>query len=89
MAKPAHQTEQDVRVRDTSQVASFLELTPEGDVVVYSGKVELGTGIATALIQIVAAELRLPLERVRVVMADTARTLVNEGRWPGASLLES
>ncbi|MES2990302.1 MAG: LysR substrate-binding domain-containing protein [Pseudomonadota bacterium] len=25
----------------------------------------------------------------RVVMADTARTLVNEGRWPGASLLES
>ncbi len=87
MANPAPQTEQDVRDRDTSQVASFVELTAEGDVIVYSGKVELGTGVATAIGQIVAAELRLPLERVRVVMGDTSRT-PDQGTTSGSKTLQ-
>jgi CO/xanthine dehydrogenase Mo-binding subunit len=87
MDRPASQTEQDVRTRDTSQVASFLEVTPEGDLLVYSGKVELGTGIGTAIVQIVAAELNLPLERVRIVMADTSRT-PDQGTTAGSKTLQ-
>ncbi len=87
MANPAHQTEQDVRTRDTDKAASFLELTADGDVVVYSGKVELGTGVATAIIQIVAAELRLPLDRVRIEMADTSRT-PDQGTTSGSKTLQ-
>jgi len=43
-------------------------------VTAFSGKVELGTGVRTALAQIVAEELDVPFERVRMVMGDTART---------------
>ncbi len=59
-----HQTEQDVRTRDATMVDAFLEVAPDGMVTVYSGKVELGTGIATALAQIVADELGVPFDRV-------------------------
>lgn len=39
-----------------------------------TGTWTLGTGIGTALAQIVAEELELPLERVEMVLGDTART---------------
>ncbi len=59
---------------DPATVDAFLEIAPDGNVTVFCGKVELGTGIATAMAQIVAGELGLPVERVRAVMGDTART---------------
>jgi len=48
-----------------------LEFLEDGAVQVRLGKVELGQGILTALAQIAADELGLPLERVRIVEADT------------------
>lgn len=56
------------------EVDSFLSINAQGDVTVYSGKVELGTGVRTALIQIVAEELDLPIEKVSIVEGDTALT---------------
>src|SRR3954469_3659277 len=44
----------------------------DGTVTVASGKVELGQGITTALMQIAADELGLPLERIRILPASTA-----------------
>ena len=41
---------------------------------VYSGKVDLGTGVRTALAQIVAEELDVPFSRVTIVQGDTALT---------------
>lgn len=41
---------------------------------VYSGKVELGTGVRTALWQIAADQLAMPLEKLTFVTADTALT---------------
>jgi nicotinate dehydrogenase subunit B len=41
---------------------------------VYSGKVELGTGVQTALTQIVVEELRLRVDDVRFVQGDTLLT---------------
>jgi nicotinate dehydrogenase subunit B len=49
----------------------WLAIEPDNTVTAFSGKVELGTGVRTALAQIVAEELDLPLERVRMVMGDT------------------
>lgn len=56
------------------KVDSFLAIDPQGAVTVYSGKVELGTGLRTALMQIVAEELDLPLDKVTLVEGDTALT---------------
>jgi nicotinate dehydrogenase subunit B len=55
-------------------VDSFLAIGPDGRVTVYSGKVDLGTGVRTALTQIAAEELDVPLDRVTVIQGDTALT---------------
>jgi len=61
----------------------WLAIEPDGTIIAFSGKVELGTGVRTALAQIVAEELDVPLERVRMVMGDTART-PDEGYTAGS-----
>ena len=48
-----------------------LCLTEEGEVYAFSGHVDLGTGIRTALAQIVAEELDLAPEAVTMVLGDT------------------
>ena len=47
------------------QVDGFLAIDANGGVTVYSGKVDLGTGIRTAMAQIAAEELSVPLVRDR------------------------
>lgn len=54
--------------------AIFLSLDHKGIATGYNGHVDLGTGIETALAQIVAEELDLPLSAVRMVLGDTALT---------------
>jgi len=51
----------------------FLVLHKSGAVTAFNGHVDLGTGIRTALAQIVAEELDVSLERVSMVLGDTAR----------------
>jgi CO/xanthine dehydrogenase Mo-binding subunit len=48
-----------------------IRVDPDGSVTAFSGKIEFGQGIRTAFAQLVANELDLPMERVRVVMGDT------------------
>lgn len=55
-------------------VDSFLAIGHDGVVTVYSGKVDLGTGVRTALTQIVAEELDLPMQSVSLITGDTAVT---------------
>ncbi len=55
-------------------VDSFIAIASDGTVTGYCGHVDLGTGIATALSQIVAEELDVPLSRVRMVLGDTDHT---------------
>ncbi|SDF24398.1 molybdopterin cofactor-binding domain-containing protein [Limimaricola pyoseonensis] len=62
-----------LEVRDASG-RTFLSLDATGHVTGYCGHVDLGTGVQTALSQIVAEELDLPLERVTMVLGDTSRT---------------
>src|SRR5579885_2696814 len=46
----------------------------DGTVTAYSGKEELGQGIATAQAQLVAEELSVPFERVHLIYCDTGLT---------------
>src|ERR1051325_11559296 len=63
-----------VVVRTVDEVTSetFVRITADGSVTAYNGHVDLGTGIRTALGQIVAEELDVSFARVVVVLGDTA-----------------
>jgi CO/xanthine dehydrogenase Mo-binding subunit len=58
----------------SDRVDGFLAIAPDGKVTVYSGKVDLGTGVRTALTQMVAEELDVPMNRVTIIEGDTALT---------------
>jgi len=57
-----------------TSVDTFLAIDSMSAVTVYSGKVDLGTGVRTALAQIVAEELDVPFSSVKIVQGDTALT---------------
>lgn len=69
------------------QLDSWLEILGEGRVAVFTGKVELGQGIRTAIALIAAEELDVALERIEVRSADTARS-PNELFTAGSGSLE-
>jgi nicotinate dehydrogenase subunit B len=52
---------------------TFIKITADGAVTAFNGHVDLGTGIQTALGQIVAEELDVSFARVVVVLGDTSR----------------
>ena len=49
-----------------------VQIAADGTVLVRTGKVELGQGLHTALAQIVADELGVGFERIRMLPVDTA-----------------
>jgi nicotinate dehydrogenase subunit B len=57
---------------------TFIKITADGTVTAYNGHVDLGTGIRTALGQIVAEELDVSFARVVVVLGDTS-VVPNQG----------
>ncbi|TMI99178.1 MAG: xanthine dehydrogenase family protein molybdopterin-binding subunit [Alphaproteobacteria bacterium] len=67
---------------------AWIRINSDGSATVFTGKVELGQGIVTALAQIAAEELDLPLARVRIVSGDTGRT-PNEGQTAGSQSIEN
>ena len=56
------------------RLSQWLRFLPDNSIEVRSGKVEIGQGIATALAQIAAEELDVPVERIRMVAASTAES---------------
>ncbi|HET9578605.1 MAG TPA: molybdopterin cofactor-binding domain-containing protein, partial [Usitatibacter sp.] len=56
------------------RLGQWLRFRPEGFVEVRSGKVEIGQGITSALAQIVADELDVPFERIRMIPPSTAES---------------
>src|SRR5439155_1463414 len=69
-----------------TEVDSFLAIDRSGVVTLYTGKVDLGTGIATALRQIVAEELDVPLNATKLVAGDTALTPDQGKTWGSLSI---
>jgi nicotinate dehydrogenase subunit B len=66
-------------------LGAWLHIGEDGVVQVFTGKTEVGQNIRTSLAQAIAEELHLPIERIRMLMADTdlvpfARSLPRPGR---------
>ncbi len=64
---------------DAPLIGDWLHIEADGTVVVFTGKVEVGQHIRTSLAQAVAEELRLPLDAIQLVMADTDHTPYDMG----------
>jgi nicotinate dehydrogenase subunit B len=65
------------------KLASWVRFSPDGQVMVSPGKVEIGQGIVTALAQIAADELDVDIGRIRMIRASTAGS-PNEGVTSGS-----
>src|SRR5262245_41682846 len=61
----------------------WLRINRDGTVTVFPGKVEIGQGILTALAQIVAEELDVGLDRIRLAPTDTSYS-PDEGMTSGS-----
>jgi len=66
----------------------WIRINPNGTVTIFTGKVELGQGIITALAQITADELDVSLNRIEMISGDTGRT-PNEGVTSGSQSIEN
>jgi isoquinoline 1-oxidoreductase len=67
--------------RGPRELGAWLHIGQDGAVTVYTGKVEIGQNIRTSLTQVVAEELRVPLGRIALVMADTDRVPFDAGTF--------
>jgi nicotinate dehydrogenase subunit B len=62
-------------------IGTWLHIGEDGTVTGFTGKAEIGQNIRTALAQTIADELRVPLESVHMVTADTALTPFDAGTF--------
>ncbi|KAA1014310.1 xanthine dehydrogenase family protein molybdopterin-binding subunit [Paraburkholderia panacisoli] len=62
---------------------AWIKIDPAGKVTVYTGKVELGTGVRTALLQIAAEELAMAPSLITFLTADTGAS-PDEGLTAGS-----
>lgn len=67
---------------------SWIGINADGAVTVFTGKAELGQGIKTALVQIAAEQLAVPLDHITLVTAATGRT-PDEGYTAGSRSMEA
>src|SRR5262245_11192512 len=58
----------------SNQLDAWIAIGSDGTVTAYTGKCELGTGLFTAQTQLVAEELSVPFNRVKLIASDTAYT---------------
>ncbi|WP_276971929.1 molybdopterin cofactor-binding domain-containing protein [Tatumella ptyseos] len=69
------------------ELALFLAIDGAGNVWAFNGHVDLGTGVKTALTQIVAEELNLRMDQVQMVLGDTLR-VPNQGATIASATLQ-
>jgi isoquinoline 1-oxidoreductase len=67
--------------RIPDNIGAWIHIDEKGTVSVFTGKVEIGQNIRTSLTQAVAEELHVPVDVVRVVMADTDLTPFDMGTF--------
>jgi CO/xanthine dehydrogenase Mo-binding subunit len=74
---------QGINGRSSNALDAWIAITADGRVQAYTGKCELGQGLFTAQVQLVAEELDVPLSRVALTMCDTSIT-PDQGTTSGA-----
>ncbi len=66
------------------QLSSYIAVNADGTVSAFFGKMDMGQGLFVAIGQMVAEELDVPFQAVKVIMGDTA-TSVNQGGASGST----
>jgi nicotinate dehydrogenase subunit B len=79
----AAQTRLPGSLNNNRMLNAWLRIDADGSVTIFTGKIELGQGIGTALAQIAADELDVDMKRIKLVHGDTALT-PNEGQTAGS-----
>jgi len=74
-------------IAENPRLENWVDFSQSGVARVFTAKVELGQGIVTAIAQIAAEELRLPLSQIVVVSGDT-RHSPNESYTAGSMSIE-
>jgi nicotinate dehydrogenase subunit B len=72
---------------DPTQLDSWIAVRQDGTVTVFTSKVELGTGVETALAQIAAEELDVSWAKIKVDMGDTEKT-IDQATTSGSRTIE-
>jgi CO/xanthine dehydrogenase Mo-binding subunit len=72
---------------ENPRLSQWVDFNEPGIAKIFSAKVELGQGIITALAQIAAEELGLPIGQIRVISGDT-RQCPDEGYTAGSMSIE-
>jgi len=88
LAQGAPQPQLPGSLNNNRMLDAWIRIASNGSATVFTGKVELGQGILTALSQIAAEELDLPLSRVKMISGDTGQT-PNEGQTAGSQSIEN
>ena len=74
-------------LEENRTLGRWLRINADGTVTVFPGKVEIGQGILTALLQIVAEELEVAIQRIRLAPASTSYS-PNEGMTSGSRSIQ-
>ncbi|WP_448188744.1 molybdopterin cofactor-binding domain-containing protein [Azospirillum sp. sgz301742] len=74
-------------LKDAPMLDSWIRIGADGKVTVFTGKIELGQGIKTALIQVAAEELSVDPKRLTLITADT-QTTPNEAYTAGSHSMQ-
>jgi nicotinate dehydrogenase subunit B len=74
-------------LKETPLLDAWMRVESDSTITAFTGKAELGQGLRTALVQIVAEQLEVAPARVTLVTADTART-PNEGFTAGSHSMQ-
>jgi isoquinoline 1-oxidoreductase len=64
-----------------SDLEAWIHVDERGKVTAFTGKVEIGQNIRTSLSQVVADELRVPLDAIAFIMGDTDLTPFDQGTF--------
>lgn len=75
-------------LQQSPELDAWIRIDPQETITIFSGKVELGQGIRTAVAQIAAEELDVALERITVVSGDTRQT-PDEGTTAGSMSIQT
>lgn len=71
---------------EESALDAWIHIGANGQLSVFTGKAEVGQNIRTALSQIVAEELDVPIESIEMIMGDTALTPFDRGTFGSRSV---
>lgn len=73
---------------DKDLVSSWIHISEAGIITVFTGKVEIGQNIRTSLSQVVAEELSVAPQKIKMIMGDTSLTPYDRGTYGSLTTLQ-